>query len=328
LAFVCLILAAALLPSEVRAQTSLGGQRIGTSSATFLKIGIDARAAGLGGAANAVIEGPGAVFLNPAAILSHRGGTAAYASYVQWPAEIQLGGLCLSRSLPSIDAQVAVSLVSLSTDFEETTEYHPQGTGRTVGYSDLVAGISFARHFTDRLAIGLSAKWLREDLGSNLGGPLCQGLLIDAGSVYSLGYRNGKLSITLANFGPDLRPEGTFSSNVTGSEVRYTAFSPPTQFMLGFAIDPWMAGANRLTTAVQVQHQSDQEETVRAGLEYWLKDAYALRLGYDLAADEMGLSAGLGLQIRPGDKPGRLDYAFTEGGHLASVHRWSLSIGF
>jgi hypothetical protein len=110
--------------------------------------------------------------------------------------------------------------------------------------------------------------------------------------------------------------------------VAYTAFSPPTQFELGFAIDPWIAGENRLTASAQIQHQADKEETFRGGLEYWLKDAYALRTGYDLASDEMGFSAGLGFKVSLGGRPGTIDYAYTAGGHLEAVHRWSLSLGF
>jgi hypothetical protein len=307
-----------------RAQTSLGGQRIGTSSGTFLKIGLDARSAALGGAAIAVIQGPGAVFGNPAGLLDQRGGTTFYASYMQWPADIQISAFCLSQSVPSIDSQFALALAFLGTDLEETNEYYPQGTGRTLSYSDMTASLAFARNFTDRLAIGVTAKYFREDEGSNLGGPTMAGILVDAGSTYSMGYRNAKLSIALSDFGADLRPSGDYLSNVTGAPTRYAAFSPPTLFQLGFAIDPWISGGSRLTTAVQVMHQSDKQETLRAGAEYWLRDTYAARAGYDLASDEMGFSAGLGLKVHLLNRPGTVDYAYTEGGHLAAVHRWSL----
>jgi hypothetical protein len=319
---------ALLLPRAAAAQTSLGDQRVATSSGTFLKIGVDARAAGLGGAGNAVIQGPGAVFSNPAGILAERGRTSVYFSYVRWPADIPLSAVSVSQSIPSWDAQVAVSLAYLGTDFEETTEFHPYGTGRTVSFSDLVAAISVARNFTDRLAIGMSFKYLREDLGSDIGGPTTGGLLVDAGTVYSIGVRNARLSVTLADFGPDLRPSGGYDSHVQGTEVRYTAFSPPTQFRLGFSMDPFARGPHRVTAAFQVQHQADQEETFRAGAEYWLHERFAGRAGYDLSSDEMGLSAGLGFRADLGGRPGTIDYAFTGGGFLEDVHRWSLSFGF
>jgi hypothetical protein len=240
---------------------------------------------------------------------------------------MQVSGFCLSRSLTSIDSQLALALAFLGTDLEETNEYYPQGTGRTLSYSDMTVSLAFARNFTDRLAIGITGKYFREDEGSNLGGPTLTSILVDAGSMYTLGYRNARLSIALSNFGADLRPKGDYVSHVTGAPTRYTAFSPPTQFQLGFAIDPWIAGSNHLTTALQVMHQSDKQETLRAGAECWLRDTYAARAGYDLAADEMGFSAGLGLKVRLLNRPGTVDYAYTEGGHLAAVHRWSLSFG-
>jgi hypothetical protein len=324
------LLSAALLISSGPAlsQTSLGDQRVGTSSGTFLKIAVDARAAALGGAANAVISGPSALFINPAAILTHGINHTLWASYVQWPADIQIGGLAVTQGIPSINAQLALGVVYLSTSLDETTEYYPLGTGRSVNYSDFAASGAFSRYFTDRLAIGVAVKYLREDAGSNLGGPTTQGWLFDAGTVYTIGYRNGRLSITLGNFGADLKPDGGFASHVTGGQVAYTAFSPPTEFQLGFAIDPWLSGPHRLTLTTQVQHQADKQETFRGGMEYWLKDTYALRTGYDMASDEMGFSAGLGFKVSLGGRPGTIDYAYTSGGHLAAVNRVSLTFGF
>ena len=68
-------------------------------------------------------------------------------------------------------------------------------------------------------------------------------------------------------------------------------------FQLGFSIDAWNQGPHRLITAGQVIHPADQNETVQAGAEYWFQDAYALRAGYDFAADELAFSAGLGFRL-------------------------------
>src|SRR5690606_4081738 len=146
----------------------------------------------------------------------------------------------------------------------------------------------------------------------------------DAGSLFRFGFRNGRLGATFRHIGPDLRPNGRYLSNVTGAEVDYASFSPPTSAELGFSIDALARSGHRVTLVSQVAHFSDRDETVRAGFEYWFDDSYALRTGYDFAADEMGFSAGLGLRLRLGDRQGTLDYAFTEGGRLAAVHRWSL----
>jgi hypothetical protein len=152
-------------------------------------------------------------------------------------------------------------------------------------------------------------------------------VLFDAGTIYELGYRNGRLAITLMHFGPDLSPAGTYSSHVTGAPVSYSSFSPPTLFQLGFSIDAWAREAHRVAVVSQVVHPAAQNETLRAASEYWFRDTYALRAGYDFAADELAFSAGLGWRLRLGNHEGVLDYAFTDGGNLEAVHRWSLGFG-
>jgi hypothetical protein len=56
----------AVLPGVLYAQTSLGGQRVGTSSGSFLRIGVGARAAAMGGAYVAVCDDITACAWNPA----------------------------------------------------------------------------------------------------------------------------------------------------------------------------------------------------------------------------------------------------------------------
>ena len=313
-------------PPPVSAQTDLGAQRIATSSGTFLKIAVDARGAALAGTYNALVSGPEATFLNPAGIFVEGERPGVHVSYVRWPADIQIGAVAYSRPFDPLGGQLAIGALVLGTTFEETTEFYPTGTGRDLSYSDFLGTLSYSRFFTDRLSIGVSLKYVREDLGSNVGGPVSSNVLFDAGTVYRLGYRNAKLAITLSHFGPDFSPNGNYVSNVNGSEVEYTSFAPPTSFQLGFAIDAWSNGPHRLVTASQVVHPADQNETFRAAGEYWFQEKYALRAGYDFAADEMAFAAGLGLQLDFSGRVGTLDYAFTEGGNLNTVHRWSLGI--
>src|SRR5258705_452634 len=74
-------------PATARAQGSLGGQRAGTSSATFLRIGIGARAVGMGEAFVAVANDPSAIYWNPAGLASLQRRELSI-SHVQWPADV------------------------------------------------------------------------------------------------------------------------------------------------------------------------------------------------------------------------------------------------
>ncbi len=309
------------------AQTSLGGQRVGTASGTFLKIGLDARAAALGGAYTALAQGPMAAFYNPAGIAKMLEPQAAF-SYVRWPADINLFALGFARPWGDAGASFGVSVEYLGTEIDETTEYHPQGTGRTFVYSDMLIGFSAARPFSDRLSIGGTVKFFREDLGSGVGGPIANGWLVDAGTIYQIGALDGRLAIGLLHFGPDIRPEGVYVSQLTGSDTDYAAYSPPTSFRLGLSFQPWRRGAHAVTASTEVAHVADNAETFRGGLEYSFAGRYIVRTGYDGGADAAKFSAGLGLRLPFRGSDMAIDYAYTDGGPLLAIHRWCVVLPF
>src|SRR5438128_9985999 len=76
-----------LAPPAAHAQFSLGNQRAGTSSATFLKIGIGARAVGLGESFVAVANDPSAIFWNPAGLASMQRQEVEL-NHVSWPGDV------------------------------------------------------------------------------------------------------------------------------------------------------------------------------------------------------------------------------------------------
>lgn len=310
-----------------RAQTSLGGQRAGTSSGTFLKIGVDARGVALGGAYVALVDGPFAPFYNPAGISKMRVPEAGF-SYARWPADIGIFAFSFGRPWGDAGSALAVSAEYVGTTLDETDEYHPLGTGRSFGYSDLLLGFSAARPFTDRLSIGVSAKFFREDLGSTVGGPVTQSWLVDAGTCYLIGAMNGRLAISLLNFGPDLRPDGAFYSSVKGDNVQYASFSPPTSFRIGLSLEPYHRGAHSVLVASEVVHVADNQEAFRGGLEYSYQGRYCARLGLDPSADAAKFSAGLGVALPFAGSDMKIDYAYTDGGPLLAIHRWSVVMPF
>ncbi|MBM3286826.1 MAG: PorV/PorQ family protein [Candidatus Eisenbacteria bacterium] len=311
--------------SPARGQTSLGGQRVATSSGSFLKIGLDARAAGLGGAYTALAEGPMAAFYNPACLSGLRGAQASFA-YARWPAEINIAGLSLARPWGESGAAFGVSIEYLGTTLDETTEYHPTGTGRTFAYSDMLIGFTASRPFSDRLSFGGTVKFVREDLGSGIGGPVANSWMVDAGTLYRIGALDGRLAIALLHFGPDIQPAGTFVSHLTGAETDYASFSPPTTFRLGLSLEPYRRGAHSLVSASEVVHVADNAEAFRTGLEYTYETRYVARAGFDGGADAAKFSAGLGVRLAMRGSETRIDYAYTDGGPLLAIHRWSVVV--
>jgi len=190
------------------AQFSLGNQRAGTSSGSFLKIGVGARATALGEAFVAVANDPSAIYWNPAGLASMQR-QEFQVSHVEWPADIRYEFLAYVIPSQHFGGSFALQLGALSTEIDETTEYEPFGTGRSFFYSDVLAGVAYARRWTDKLLVGVGAKYVREDLGSQVGGPVSNSVLFDVGSIYYLGYGSVRIATSLTNFGPEMKPGGS-----------------------------------------------------------------------------------------------------------------------
>jgi hypothetical protein len=323
-----LVLLLLLASSPALAGQELGALRVATSSGTFLKIGISPQAAAMGGAWSAVAADAAAAWYNPAG-LGQLANRQVYASYVAWPADIHYGNLILALPTPRLGGTLGVMFGSLSTTMDETDEYHPYGTGRSFGYADWVLGLSFARFMTDRLLLGLSLKYVREDLGSSVGGPVTNAWVVDAGTLYRIEYGNLRIGMSIQNFGPEFAPSGSYWNHVEEKTEEYESFPPPAAFKLGVAFEPWHRHPWLLTQTLEMNHLSDNAETLATGLELsYLGGLFAVRAGYDFMADEMGLSAGFGANFMLGGAMAGLDYAYTDGNSLGAIHRGAFRVDF
>lgn len=320
-------LALLLAPAGARAQGSLGGQRAGTSSGTFLRIGVGARAVGLGETFVAVANDPSAIYWNPAGLASLQRREFA-ASHVDWPAEVDYEHVVLVLPSQKLGGSVAIQVGVLTAEMDETTELQPFGTGRTFAYSDVVVGAAYARRWTDKLLVGVGAKYLSEDLGSQVGGPRLHTVLYDMGSIFYLGLGSIRIATSLSNFGSALKPSGRWISPVSGESREYDGFDPPLMFRYGLAFEPIENPRQRLTTAFEVNQPADNEQLVKAGVEWSWQRTFALRSGYNFRADELKFSGGAGFAGQFRNMRGNVDYAFTDGGFLGAIHRVTLGVQF
>lgn len=319
--------ALALAAAPASAQFSLGDQRAGTSSGSFLKIGVGARATGIGESFVAVANDPSAIHWNPAGLASLQRKELAF-SHVEWPGDIQVEHVTYVLPVTRLGGSLAFQLGALSTEIEETTEFAPYGTGRTFAYSDLVAGAAYARRWTDKLLVGAGLKFMREDLGSDVGGPTTNAVLLDVGGIYYLGLGSVRVGVALSNFSAELTPSGTFVSPYTGERRSYDGFDPPLMFRYGVAFEPLENASQRLTTALEFDLPADNAQVAKAGLEWLWSRRLALRGGYNFNADALKFSAGAGLFVQLGNTLATVDYAWTAAGPLGDVQRVSLGFRF
>jgi len=312
---------------SAHAQFKLGEQRAGTSSGAFLKIGVGARAVALGESYVAVANDPSTIYWNPAGLASLQRQEIQF-SHADWPADIHYEHAAWVVPSRRFGGSFALQLGVLSTEMDETTDLQPFGTGRSFLFSDLVAGVAYARRWTDKLLVGFGLKYVREDLGSDVGGPVTNAPLVDMGSIYYLGYGSVRIAVSLTNFGPELKPGGSFESPTTGEVRSYDGFDPPILFRYGLAFEPIENAHQRLTTSLEVAQPADNAQRIKFGAEWTWQRRLALRTGYDFNADELKYAAGAGLYIGIGQKQGTIDYAYTDGGVLGAINRLSLAVRF
>jgi hypothetical protein len=321
-------LAGLLLGAGVaHAQFDLGSQRAGTSSGSFLKIGVGARAVGMGEAFVAVANDPSTIVWNPAGLASILRQEVQF-SHVEWPGDINYDFLVYVMPSRRLGGSLAVQVGMLGTQLDQTDEYHPFGTGTTFSYSDFVAGVAYGRRWTDKLLIGAGLKYVREDLGSQVGGPVSSSTLVDLGSIYYLGYGSVRIATSLSNFGAEMTPGGSYVSPYTGETRSYDGFDPPIQFRYGLAFEAFENTRHRLTVSTEILQPADNAQRVKAGLEWVWQRRFALRTGYNFNSDVMRFSSGLGIVLPMSLTQGSFDYSFTDGGPLGSVSRLSLGFRF
>ena len=329
------LLALALLlgpAAKARAGQSLGDQRVGTSSGTFLRIGIGARAIGLGESFVAVANDPSAIYWNPAGLASMQR-SELLLSHVEWPADIRYEHVAWALPVRRFGGSLAFQFGVLSTEINETTELQPFCTGNSFFYSDAVVGAAYARRWTDKLLVGAGAKFVREDLGSDVGGPVTNVVLVDIGSIYYLGFGSVRIATSLSNFGSQFKPQsktdgGQWVSSVTGEKRNYDGFDPPTVFRYGIAFEPIENAQQRLTTSIEANQPSDNALVMKAGAEWTWNSRMALRTGYNFNSDELKFSAGAGLYAGLGQSKLNIDYAYTQGDFLGAINRVSLGVRF
>ncbi len=304
---------------------SMGGQRAGTSSAQFLKIGVGARATAMGEAFVAIADDASALYWNPAGAATLTG-TQMHFSHTRWPAEIEYEFVGVVQQMGSWGT-LGLSFASLHMDdMEVTTEYRPHGTGEYFSFGDFLGAVTYARQLTDRFSFGINLKYIQEDLAELT----TRGMVVDMGTLYRTGFRSLRIAANLSNFGTNLRPDGTYpgyDERGVWGERRYEAFAPPTVFRLGTAMEIMDRDDHRLTCCFAMNHPVDNAENASLGLEYRLWNTFSARLGYKFNYNEERYTLGAGWQVPVWASWMRIDYAYTDFGLLDAAHRFSFEFG-
>jgi len=284
----------------------------------------------MGGSQVASGRGLSGAYYNPASI-AYIKGSEVYYSKSNFLAGITHNTLGYGVKLTPTD-YFGLHLFYLdSGKMKVTTVPSPDGTGEFFNVLDLSLRLMYGKQLTDRLRIGGSIKYIREEIYTMS----MQSFVFDIGSNFKTGIYGMILGMSISNLGPDvqflglgLEKEVSDTTDVSGKLSKITKkFSVPLIFRLGMQKDLFGGeeeSDSRLTVSIDGINPIDYTVFGGLGMEYsWRNIAY-VRGGTRLAHDTAGLSLGGGLKI------GMIavDYAYVNYGILEETHQFGISMEF
>jgi len=292
-------------------------EKVGTFDGQFLKIGVGARAAAMGGAFVAVADDASALYWNAAGIARiDQDKSELQFNHAIWPADMkftQIGYVFHTKRIPGA---IGIHVRSLYMDpMVETTAYQPDpfvGTGRTFDAGYMTAGLTYARSFTDKFSAGITGNFIHEGLAE-----LSQNTYsFDVGTLYDVGTMGMRIGMAITNMGTDV----TFIERPARL---------PSVFRVGTSALLFQTTEQRFTGSFEFSHPPDNSERMNVGGEYVFRNYVFLRGGYNINYDSEGVAGGIGFRF-PVSFAGTadFDYAYTDMKALGAAHRFSLKFIF
>jgi hypothetical protein len=318
-------LAAVLLVSAVPALA------VDKYAAEFLKIGVGARALGMGGSFVSMADDASAAYWNPAGLiqLQSREALGMHASQFGGVEAHDVLGVVSPLDQGGRRAAIGVTLIRLAVDDIKVTKDAKIGEDengnpildpnriRTKSAYDLAMLLSYARGLGDHWAAGVNLKLVRQSLvgeGASFGIGTDLGLLYQANPNLGFGIRVADITTTRLYW--DTGRRETVSPTVTlGAHT--TRRIESLQGSLSLGLDASFAFEGQ--TGDQFE-SGDLSGNVLPGAEYWFRHTVALRLG----SDGGDFTAGAGVRY----KQIGADYAYLSHPELDATHRVSALIRF
>lgn len=305
MALAALLTAAGVAPANAQ-------DKVGTTGAQFLEIGVSPRADALGGAFTAVADDASAIYYNPAGLVQLEN-KQAMVSWIDYPADItyMFAGVAMPVGFGGV---LGIGYYGLDAgEIDVTTHQHPNGVdGWTFGAKDYALSVSYGRFLTDRFSLGLTLKVIDELYEEERS----TGWAADVGTQYNTGWRNFKITMLLSNFGPDMR----FISQ---------DYPLPINFKFGGALDVLDNPGHHAIFAIEGSHPADNREKYNVGMEYTFRNFASLRAGQRFEHDLGGMSVGGGVMFNISEKyKARFDYGFQDFDALSEIHRFAMTVDF
>lgn len=339
---IAMILLAMGLVSSAGNAFAEGQIRAGTAAAPELLIPVGARDMALGGASIATSSGLESLHWNPAGFSKAGSDVGVMFSTMSYLADTRVNYLATGANFKSIGS-LALNIKAM--DFGEipvTTEANPDGTGATFSPTFFTMGLTFARELTDRVAVGVTGHYIVNRIGR----VDATATSLSVGLQYAnLGGISGlDLGVALKHIGTRMQFGGSGLLNrgqVNGLRrgpsdyvVEASSADLPSTFELGLGYRYVPAGMGVVNLSSVFRHNNFAYDQYRMGAEYMYNDFFAVRAGFDYAADSdddylYGTSFGFGLNLDTGAvKDLRVDYAYTTVDFFDALNTFTFQFGF
>lgn len=279
----------------------------GTSGAPFLKIGVGARAAGMGEAFCGLSDDINAIYWNPAGMANIQG-QQFQLMHLAWFQSINYEHLAYAKEISGIGViGGAVSMVNVK-DMDEWVDN--SGVAEYKGNfnaSDMALSLSYSRELRG-IMIGGNLKHISQTIKDK--------------KASTLGLDLGVLSKTPID---GLTVGGTIQN--LGGELKFISKSDPLPLIIKAGVAYRLPANEDIVIVSDLSLPNDNDLSVRAGVEWGIEvgnSKLLLRGGYKSGVDLGEFTAGLGF-VNGGMC---LDYAFVPYDDLDDTHRVSLMMKF
>ena len=323
------LLAVLLASAPAGPAAAFGAQEAGAAGASFLKLGADARAAGMGQAVSAATDDASAVFWNPAGLAllhyrhaafthstSYQSSFRDFISYAQ-PVEAPRSRNPRERDLqPDQLGSLGLALLYHNSGSIAEVDNTGQATGEAFTPQDLAVMLGWGATLAHGLDAGLTVKYVASKI---------EGSAATGGADFGARWRT-VMPGTEAGYALS-----AVVRNVGGRLKFHESSDPlPLTVVIGQALKPLRSW----TLTADVVGPSDRPVYASFGVE-WRAPMIsgltgALRAGYDgrLTSDDVSGLTGFTLGGGLGFERLGFDYAWAAAGELGSSHRLSLSYRF
>lgn len=313
--------------------------RRGQAGYTFLKIPLGARQVGMGNAALGSVKGAQAMFWNPAGIALQSGYQVQF-SHLEWFGDIKYEYFSGTTKLGRF-GHLGIGVQYLGyPDIIETTELAPDGTGATFTPYDVAFILSYARKMSDRVAVGVNAKYINETIAL----VSSSSLAFDIGFSYDTGIFDTKLGFVISNYGTKgqfqgsglrrfiLRPDGPPNQTPVPVLFEGDQFELPSSVNMGISVVPVKTDNLVLTLNADQVVNSFARDRTNLGGEIAYEDMLYLRGGWtfgtDYSEDDKGsLAFGGGVRYEISRRMAvYFDYAWTDLGFLDNAQYFTVGL--